>query len=50
MASGIMEIYTENIVTKVTIVTTKRCEGWVIKGIVNLTINIAMNIISVVTN
>jgi len=50
MASGIMERYMENIVTKVPIVTTKGYEGWMIKDIVNLTINITPNIISVVTN
>jgi hypothetical protein len=49
MASGIMGRYLENIVTKDTIVTTKRYEGWMIKGIVNLT-NITANITSVVTN
>jgi hypothetical protein len=43
MASGIMERYMENIVTKDTIVTTKWYEGWMI--IVNQTINITVNIV-----
>jgi len=50
MASGIVERYMANIVTKVTIVTTKGYEGWVIKGVVNLTINVTPNIVSVLTN
>jgi hypothetical protein len=50
MASGIMERYMENIVTKDRIVSTKGFEGWMIKSIVNLTIIITKNVISVVTN
>jgi hypothetical protein len=50
MASGIMERYMENIVTKDRIVSTTGFEGWMMKGIVNLTIIITVNVISVATN
>jgi hypothetical protein len=50
MESGIMDRYMENIVTNDTVVTTKGFEGWMVKGIVNVTIIITVKVVRVVTN